>query len=248
MTLNNGWRGRWLPERLLPAAEAGISIAAWNAWVAAQGGEGQAQLAGVPVGWLAHYAADAPVVADDAAGVANRLTERAQLLERLARWTLSDAAQGLGVFSRTVPGDARSFPDQVAHWRAHTTTLLHDLYTHADTAALLAALYFGAQPLLFPTQADGLVTVTGHAEHLVEVFNAAIAAQLATAPCLFGSGDMGEDSGSWRLDPEVVRGQVTERVRLAVDFLIDHATAQTLDEMGQGSAARALMERQLQHP
>ena len=46
----DAWRGRWLSERLLPAAEAGISIAAWDPWVAAQDRDGEAQLAGV-AGW-----------------------------------------------------------------------------------------------------------------------------------------------------------------------------------------------------
>ena len=53
------------------------------------------------------------------------------------------------------------------------------------------------------------------------------------------------DASNWLLDPGVVRAQVAERVRVAAGFLIGQATAQTLDELGQGDAAHEVLERRL---
>ena len=76
------WRGRKLKGDLLPDIEKGIVNASWNAWVNAQGGEGIATLAGVPVTLLQCYIEGYPYYTCPN-GAEDHLCRRKQLIDSL---------------------------------------------------------------------------------------------------------------------------------------------------------------------
>lgn len=244
------WRGRGVKRRLLPTAQPGFSVAAWNAWVGAQGGDGGAALAGVGVGPLEAYAEDAPFVACGDDGLAQRLATRERWLETLASWSLSESGGADGRYTRALPGDRRSFRDLAETWRNAALEYLSDLYTLEGCALAVSERYMAGQEVLFPEPRAILTRLVQDAEALVGVFNEAAAAPLDVAARRgrdrYEAGLASADAPrEWALGPLVVRTCCAPRVQVALRFLIDHATARTLKDAGEDEAAHRLMERHL---
>ena len=89
-----------------------------------------------------------------------------------------------------------------------------------------------------------------HAEELVSLFNEAVAGPLDAdarwreehAP------DDGQDGASparCALDPAAERARCAPRLQVRLHFLVDQATAKTLEDQGEDEAAHRLMERHL---
>jgi hypothetical protein len=215
-----GWKGRWCRGKLLAQVEEGFSTVRWNAWVRAHGGEGVAELAGVKVGLIPAYVADAPFAVHEPAEVLRRLAERQALLGQLRECTWR--------------GQGTAAQEAIAHWRGIAIALVLDLYTLAGTEATLSRRYFGGQRLLYPEAAQQFADLTASAEHCVDVFNRLLASRHAAAATEDATGP---------IDHQQLRETNQRILATAVQGAVGLATVKALDAVGdRASACKQLQE------
>jgi hypothetical protein len=209
-----GWKGRWLKGKLLAQVEDGIVAEGWNGWVAARGGEGVAVLAGVPVGPIPCYAADAVTTVHPIDAVPGKLVDRETLIRSIRACTA--AGQGTALL------------EAAQRWREVACSLLHDLCTLAGTETTLSRRYFGGQRLLYPDSAQHLAENIGDAEYLVDLFNRLVVSRLAN--------EEGE-APITAIDVARLRAANQRIVAVAVHRAVEFARIKALDATGDRSRA-----------
>jgi hypothetical protein len=224
------WRDRRLKQ--LPAPEPGIVVASFNAWAEAQGGDGHARVAGVPVGPLRCWAQDEPIAVVEAEQAMQLQANRRALLEQLR------PADGVDP-----EHDAAGRLGRAHRFRAVLVEYLCELYANRDAFAAIAHRYLGPVDPLYPESREGLNGFIDAAEEMTESFNRVLAPQLDTLSRLHA--DEPGTPRTWRIDLAQVLGRSEVIRALDERFFLDHARAETLDNIGRGREGQALMAQYL---
>ncbi len=153
------WRGRKVKGVLRAAVQRGFVTASWNAWLDANGGDGVATQAGVPVGRLEVWAEGCPyqTPVDEADDYVRR---RERLLDSL--------------INRDSGGKQA---ERVRQWQDWVAQLLAELYLFRQAVASICRRYFDGQEILFPETAEQLGQVVDGLEEMVAMFNQEFADQ-----------------------------------------------------------------------
>ena len=146
------WRGRKLKGDLHSNIQRGLVTASWDTWVNAQGGEGVAALAGVPVTLLQCYISGYPYYTCPN-GTEDQLHRRKQLLDSLRRW------------------HSKRDRELVQDWKEAAEEFFVELYTFQDAVASINQHYFDGHQMLFPNLVKNLAHIIDETEKLVGRFN-----------------------------------------------------------------------------
>jgi len=112
-------------------------------------------------------------------------------------------------------------------------------YATDDAIATISRHYFGGAEVLFPDTRDTLTGGIANAEDLVQSFNRLVAADLDAQAGVEGA----QQPPTTRIDLAWLRSTSQTQRELAQRFLVDHARATTLDDLGQRHVATAILSR-----
>ena len=222
------WRGRRLKD--LPKPDPGVLISSWNAWVEAHGGEGVATLAGIPIGTLSCWAEDSSIAVLPPDEARQRQAERHELLHLVSSPSGKEPEAG-----------RERLTLQAERWCRLLVMHLQALYATDDAIATISRHYFGGAEVLFPDTRDTLTGGIANAEDLVQSFNRLVAPDLDAQAGVEGA----QQPPTTRIDLACLRSTSQAQRELAQRFLVDHARATTLDDLGQRHDASAIFHKYL---
>lgn len=147
------WKGRKLKGDLASLVQSGIITSSWNKWVNSQGGEGKANLGGIPVGLLTCSVDDFSFYVSPQ--VDEALKRRQQVLDSISLWSFK-------------PDRKESI---IQGWKDSVSYCLMELYSYREAIKQIQDRFFEGQYVLFQDVSEELDSLITEAEKTVGNFN-----------------------------------------------------------------------------
>lgn len=173
------WRGRRNKVVLMSGMRTGITVARWNEWVVARGGEGAASVAGLKVSRLGCSLDGCRYnVCRNSKEIEEEVDQRPSLLESLHLWK---------------PGRKweEQFRQQLEYWKELALGFLSEIYTLRKAIDSINKRYFDGRQCMFPPLADGFDKLLTSLEELVDIYNDDLADSIEPAERLLNEAGKG---------------------------------------------------------